>query len=111
MAQNDVSSFAGFFKYLFKSDDTDHEALEGQIALMHAMRAVAKVPVSLSEVLHHPHATLQGCVHAIENHPDHVLLHVEDELDDRHSTHPNVSRRLLYLWRNREAIQSASRHG
>lgn len=108
MAQNDVSSLAGFYRYLFKSDDTDHEALEGQIALMHAMRRVAKVPVSLNEVLRKPEKLLRACVHAIENHPDHVLLHVEEELDDHHSTHPNVSRRLLYLWRNREAITRAS---
>ena len=45
---------------------------------------------------------------ALETHPDHLLVSDAAELDDRGSTHPNSSRRLLYLWRNREELPAAS---
>ena len=73
---------------------------------MTAVSRIAKVPVSLTEVLNNPRL-LPDLVHLIEAHPDHVLFHLEAELDDRASTHPNTSRRILYLWRNQGAIASA----
>lgn len=105
LAQQDESSLKGFFNFAFKSDDTDHEALDESIAKMRALRSLAKVPVSLPEVLNDPRQQLSGLVDRIERHPDHVLFHTEGEVDDRGSTHPNPSRRILYLWRNRQAIE------
>jgi len=106
LTEHDESSLKGFFNFTFKSDDTDHDALEETIAKMHAVRRIAKVPVSLPDVLQNPRL-LADLMQRVESHPDHVLFHLEAELDDRDSTHPNTSRRLLYLWRNQEAIAAA----
>ncbi|MBI2949629.1 MAG: hypothetical protein HYY23_18495, partial [Verrucomicrobia bacterium] len=37
----------------------------------------------------------------IENHPQCLLFHLPVEVEDREASHPNASRRILYLWRNR----------
>ncbi|MCI0540917.1 MAG: M48 family metalloprotease [Verrucomicrobiales bacterium] len=39
---------------------------------------------------------------ALEQGPDRVLARLPDEIDDRTLSHPCASRRLLFLWRNRE---------
>lgn len=106
LQQNDESSLKGFFQFAFKGDNTDHDALEEELERMHAIRSVAKLPVSLPEVLQDPRL-LAPLMQLIESHPDHVLCHLAEELDDRESTHPNVSRRLLYLWRNQDAIAAS----
>jgi Zn-dependent protease with chaperone function len=106
VSQDDSSSLKGFYNFAFKGDDTDHEALNESIARMREVRRIAKVPVSLPEVMHDPRL-IEGCMSLIEAHPDRVLLHLEEELNDLGSTHPNVSRRLLYLWRNRDEIMQA----
>ncbi len=105
LANDETSSVKGFFNYLYKSDDTDHEALRETIARMQGIRQIAKVPISLPDVLKDP-TKMEDCIQQIEAHPQHLLMHLEEEIDDRTSTHPNVSRRLLYLWRNREAIMT-----
>lgn len=38
----------------------------------------------------------------IEEHPSAVLFRQAEEFTDEFATHPNVSRRILFLWRNRE---------
>ena len=73
---------------------------------MRAIRSVAKLPVDPLQVLKNP-KLLGEVVELVESHPDHVLFHLPEELSDQGSTHPNVSRRMLYLWRNREAIADA----
>lgn len=40
-------------------------------------------------------------VTAIETNPRAVLFRSADEISDRSISHPNASRRILYLWRNR----------
>ncbi|MGV3659129.1 MAG: M48 family metalloprotease [Prosthecobacter sp.] len=107
LTEHDESSFKGFFNFAFKSDDTDEDALEESIARMRAVRSIAKVPASLPEVLNDPRGLVPELVQRIENHPDHVLFHLQEELDDRDSTHPNTSRRILYLWRNQREIAAA----
>jgi Zn-dependent protease with chaperone function len=82
-----------------------NEALDEIIDRSKRLRQLAKVPISLPEVIQNPQL-MEQCVQQIEAHPQHLLLHLEEEIDDRQVTHPNVSRRLLYLWRNREAIMA-----
>lgn len=105
MASDETSSMKGFFNYIYKSDDTDHDALDEIIERTKRLRQLAKVPISLPEVIKNPEL-MEQCIQQIEAHPQHLLLHLEEEIDDRQVTHPNVSRRLLYLWRNREAIMA-----
>ena len=78
---------------------------------MRAIRGVAKVPVSPAALLSQPggpdFSGIAALVAALETHPDHLLVSDAEEIDDRGSTHPNPSRRLLYLWRNREELRTA----
>ena len=106
VAESEASSLRGFYNYIFKSGDTDDDALAETIRAMRAVRTVAKVPVPIRDLLSQPGgpdldkiATLMA---AVERFPDHVLFHLNEEVEDRLSTHPNSSRRLLYLWRNRD---------
>lgn len=107
LTKSDETSLMGFFHFL-KGDNTDHEALQEQVTELRTVQRVAKVPVELPEVLHDPRRLLEPTVHAIESHPDRVLVRLAEEISDLGSTHPNTSRRLLYLWRNRDAILRAS---
>lgn len=107
LSEHDESSLKGFLQFTFKSDNTDQDALKESLAKMNAVRGIAKVPVSLPNVLQDPRLQ-PDLIHLIETYPDRVLFHLESELDDRSSTHPSPSRRILYLWRNREAIAAAS---
>lgn len=47
--------------------------------------------------------TVQHVAQTIEQSSDQLLVRLEDECHDQHSTHPSTSRRILYLWRNRAA--------
>ena len=73
---------------------------------MRAIRTVAKVPVPIREILSQSAGPapdeIAALMSAVERFPDHVLFHLDEEVEDRLSTHPNSSRRLLYLWRNRD---------
>lgn len=110
LAQNE-NSLRGFYNYIFKSGDTDEDALLETIQRMRAIRGVAKVPVSPAALLSQPGGPdlggIAALVAALEAHPDHLLVSDAEEIDDRGSTHPNPSRRLLYLWRNREELPTA----
>ena len=107
LQEEGTSSLKGFYQFIFKSDDTDEDALRESIETLKKVSQVAKVPASTLDAVKEPVRWMQPCMQAIESHPNRVLMHLEDEVDDRASTHPNVSRRLLYLWRNRDAIARA----
>jgi hypothetical protein len=107
LAENETS-FRGFYNFIFKSGDTDEDALVDSIRTMRAIRNVAKVPASPAALLSQPGgpsvSEIAALIAAIENHPDRVLVSLEEEVNDLGSTHPNSSRRLLYLWRNRDDL-------
>lgn len=107
LAENETS-FRGFYNFIFKSGDTDEDALVDSIRTMRAIRNVAKVPASPVALLSQPGgpsvSEIAALIAAIENHPDRVLVSLEEEVNDLGSTHPNSSRRLLYLWRNRDDL-------
>lgn len=104
--RRDESSLVGFLRFAWQGDETDTTVLEEELARMRAVRHVAKLPVDPVHVLRHPWL-LGELIELVEANPDHVLFHLSEELSDQGSTHPNVSRRLLYLWRNRATIASA----
>jgi Zn-dependent protease with chaperone function len=110
IAQQKQSSFGGFIDFIWKSDTTDHEALREEVARMTRLRQVERVPheATLMESLRHPHAANSmaaagALATAIEAHPRAILAASIEEVNDFANTHPNVSRRLLFLWRNRAA--------
>ncbi len=97
-------SLGGFFRSLFSEDDTDRDGLRTAVLAMRRAASVARVPVAAAEVVADPRH-LAACVAAIEDHPDRVLLGMEEEIDDSRQGHPCTSRRLLFLWR--EALRSS----
>lgn len=111
LAESDTSSLRGFYNYIFKSGDTDEDALKETIRTMRVVRSVAKVPVPLREMMTRPGGPdlneIAALMAAVESQPDHVLFSLDEEIDDRASTHPNSSRRLLYLWRNRAEFSAS----
>ncbi|MSU22146.1 MAG: hypothetical protein EXS30_12225 [Pedosphaera sp.] len=104
LAEAEQLSVKGLFDYVFKCNDVDEDVLREDLAKRRRIRQAVKVPVSIKELLAKPGGpSLHECdvlITAIESHPDHLLVHDIEEVDDTLSTHPNVSRRLLYLWRN-----------
>lgn len=91
-------SAVGFWRFLTAGHDVDDTVLREAVASGRAIRGVARVSVSPGDVLA-GRATLADCVAAIEAEPTRVLVHLPDEVEDRGGTHPNISRRLLSLWR------------
>ena len=94
------TSLVGFWRYLAASDEIDEVALRDTIDRGRAIRDVTLVSVRPQDVVA-GRATLEDCVTAIEREPRSVLVHLVDEIEDRGGTHPNCSRRLLFLWRSR----------
>jgi Zn-dependent protease with chaperone function len=93
-------SLAGLWRHLFASDDVDEGAVAEAVAVGAAVRSVARVSVRPEDVLA-GRATIAACVAAIESEPTRLLVQLPDEIDDRAASHPNWSRRLLFLWRSR----------
>lgn len=101
-------SLVGFWRYLAAGNEVDEGALRDAVAGGRAVRRVARVSVGPGDVLQ-GRATVADCVAAIETEPTRVLVHLPDEIDDRSETHPNCSRRLLFLWRSRGEPVSGER--
>ena len=93
------TSLVGFWRYLAASDEIDEVALRDTIDRGRAIRDVTLVSVRPQAVVA-GRATLEDCITAIEREPRSVLVHLVDEIEDRGGTHPNCSRRLLFLWRS-----------
>lgn len=99
-------SLGGLWRHLFGGDDVDEGSLRESVASGRACRAVARVSVRPQDVLAGS-KTMAACVAAIEAEPTRVLVHLPDEIDDGDSSHPNCSRRLLFLWRSRDPAAAA----
>jgi Zn-dependent protease with chaperone function len=93
-------SLLGFWRFLAASDEIDEESLRESIVRGRVIRGLSRVSVRPQDVVAGT-ATLEECVSAIENEPNRLLVHLADEIEDRDDTHPNCSRRLLFLWRSR----------
>lgn len=102
-------TLGGFLRYIGGSGDSANaeEFMDEQIAQLTLAKSLPLLPVDR-------HPFLQGSagwtsddaerlVSEIERNPRAVLFQLDHEVDDRAVTHPNVSRRILYLWRNRSA--------
>ena len=77
LSESETSSLRGFYKYIFKSGDTDEDALLETIRGMRAVRSVAKVPVSVRDIVSRPGgpgiSEIAALMAETERHPDRVL--------------------------------------
>jgi hypothetical protein len=101
-------SAGGFFQFL-QGDDSAESDERGEEILGDLKRFVdlPAVPLDRARYLQDSQAwspeLAAGLIGLIEQNPDKVLMRLEEELNDRQASHPSVSRRILFLWRNREA--------
>jgi Zn-dependent protease with chaperone function len=99
-------SLRGFLEYLREPDDRNQ--LEELRALATRMRVAFAMPTIAGRIaIRHdsPDEEVETLVSLVENHPESFLFHLPDE-DTDSATHPAFRRRLVYLWRNREAIEA-----
>jgi Zn-dependent protease with chaperone function len=101
-------SLGGFLSHLGGSEGPSADEAAGE--QLEELRALEQLPlISLDRepylrgsVAWTPEAAAR-LANALENEPNRVLVRVVNEVSDLDVTHPGPSRRVLFLWRNREA--------
>jgi Zn-dependent protease with chaperone function len=87
-------------------DDRVDEALAEEVKRLGLLQQLPIVPLNRVAYLQGSHTWSLEAAHqlvqTIEYHPCFSLFRLDFELDDRECSHPNPSRRILYLWRNRD---------
>ena len=103
-------SLAGFLAFIGFGGGQDEGAVddasvEESLRLLRALHEVPVVEIDreiyLSGSAQWTVESAQDLVERIERQPERLLFRVADELPGAESTHPNASRRVLFLWRNR----------
>lgn len=97
-----------FLAFAWRGDGESDE-LEQELKKHRALQEVPRLPweslldrpgdISLDE-----HA-IERLVSMMEAHPDHVLFRLASELGHGDGVHPPTRSRILYLWKNRRAIE------
>jgi Zn-dependent protease with chaperone function len=101
-------SIGGFLEHLQgDGSDGDSEVLNEELKKLELLNKLPVIDLDRSAYLQGSNrwSTLgaERLANAITTHPDKLLVRSLTEIDDRASTHPNASRRILFLWRNRSA--------
>ena len=103
-------SFRGFLAFIgFGTGGTvDDDAVEESLRALRALQKVPVVDVDRDAYLRGSQTwtmeAAQNLAERLEQQPDRVLFRVGDELAGAESTHPSASRRVLFLWRNRDRL-------
>ena len=102
-------SLTGFVRFLGERDvdDDDYkESVGNEAKRLELLATLPLVPIDRESYLKDSSAwtTAKACelITVIENNPTTVLFHLADEITDKVSSHPGVSRRMLFLWRNQQ---------
>jgi Zn-dependent protease with chaperone function len=104
-------SLAGFLAFIgfgggLDEGVVDDASVEQSLRLLRALRELPVVEIDRAKYLngsgHWSLESARDLVETIEGQPERLLFRVADELPGAESTHPNASRRVLFLWRNRE---------
>ncbi len=102
-------SLTGFLEYAWQGDDeTEIEEAAKQI------RRLQTIPrLNWESLLDHSgqidlnERRIEQLVNLIEENPDKVLFRLPDEAGDTDGVHPSLRLRILYLWKNRQEIETA----
>ena len=109
-------SLGGFLAFIgfgggIGEGSVDDESVEQSLKTLRALQQVPVVEIDRESYLGGSRLwTLESArdlVENIERQNDRLLFRVEDELPGGESTHPSASRRLLFLWRNRDRLARA----
>lgn len=103
---NGQLSVAGFWAYLTDADDDDDAPAEDPVADALAAVDVLDWPRDALDGDGLTDAEVDALCDALEANPDRLLVRSAIELVPQVGTHPNASRRVLYLWRHRDAIEA-----
>ena len=100
-------SLGGFLEHLGGGNDNAEESASEQISELKQLEALPLLSVPRETYLQGsaawtPEAAAR-LITAIENEPNRVLVRLSNEIVDHDVTHPGPSRRMLFLWRNRDA--------
>ena len=101
-------SISAYMEYLRGGTDSnaEDETLVEQLQELRAAIALPTLTIDLNGYLNGSQNwsrdSAARLVEQIEQHPSSVLVPLAHEVDDRHVTHPNASRRILFLWRHRD---------
>ncbi len=114
--ENSGPSLGGFLAFIgfgggLDEGVVDDEAVEQSLRMLRALQQIPAVELDREKYLSGSRLwTLESArelVENIETQNDRVLFRVEDELPGGESTHPSASRRLLFLWRNRDRFAAS----
>ena len=99
-------SLGGFLRHLQGSDTAQaHEWAQQEIDKLNLIESLPLLPIDYAPFLQGSQKwsleLAERLATTIENVPTAVLVRAALEIDDRDSTHPSPSRRILFLWRNR----------
>lgn len=87
----------------------DDDAVERSLRALRALSKISVVEIDRERYLSGSETwTMESArelVTRIEEQRDRLFFRVEDELPGGESTHPNASRRVLFLWRNRDRMR------
>jgi Zn-dependent protease with chaperone function len=100
-------SIGGFLEHLGGGNDNVEESASEQISELKQLEALPLISVPREPYLQGSgawtHTAAARLIAAIENEPDRLLVRLTNEIVDHDVTHPGPSRRMLFLWRNRDA--------
>ena len=104
-------SVGAFMDYLRGGRDSDDEddSIREQLDELRALSELSAIPLAeeyLSGSANWSLASAERLAKEIEQNPSVVLVPLAHEIDDRNVTHPNASRRILFLWRHRDQYDS-----
>ena len=99
-------SLKGFLQFLdiYESIET-REKLRQQLDGLEALVTLPRLDIPPTLPNDGTLADFDHLVKQIEAEPNKVLFHLEGEIEDMSSSHPGARKRIVYLYRNREAIE------
>ena len=107
---NQGPSIGGFLHYMWHADDDADidEEFEQQMKKLKALRTIPRIPwetlLAQPGVIEFDQARLAALIELIEQFPQAALFHTPEALGNNDPMHPPLKLRILYLWRNRTAI-------
>jgi Zn-dependent protease with chaperone function len=105
-------SLVGFLHYLgiFESLETK-ESFLNEIQDRKKLKSTPKLLFSHTSSSHFSEEAAEKLVRTILESPNVPLFHLTNEESSENTSHPGVRERILYLWKNRAAIEHASKQG
>ncbi len=104
-------SLGGFLHYMWNSDvdATVDEEFDQQMKKLEKLQSIPRIPweklLANPQVIQFDERSVEALVELIEQFPLAVLFRTPEAVGETDPTHPPLKQRILYLWRNRTAIE------